>query len=125
MRRIEHRSEIHCNKPRYLVEGTEVARLRRRFPCVLLQGLLFPKRHYLCRQGVALAGTQQLRLQGPVPVYVHCTEGLPRSEGQEKGTETAPGSGGRTETETGLGTGTESGTAMGTGTGKNRERGRE
>ena len=31
IRRVEHRSETHCNESQHLAEGTEVARLRRRF----------------------------------------------------------------------------------------------
>ena len=31
IRRVEHKSEIHSNESQHLVEGTEVARLRRRF----------------------------------------------------------------------------------------------
>ena len=34
---------------------------------------------------MALAGTQQLHPQGPVPVHrAHCTEGITRSEGREE-----------------------------------------
>ena len=39
------------------------------------QALSFRTRHHLCRQGVALASTRQLRSQGPMSVYVHRTEG--------------------------------------------------
>ena len=41
--------------------------------CRRAQALSFRTCHHLCRQGVALAGTQQLRLQGPVPVHAHRT----------------------------------------------------
>ena len=68
IRRVEHRSETHSNESQHLPEGTEVARLRRRFSFVLQQALLFRTRHHLCRQGVALASTRQLRSQGPVSV---------------------------------------------------------
>ena len=47
------------------------------------QPLLFRTRYYLCRQGVALTGTQKLRLQGLVPVHAHLTEGVKESEGRE------------------------------------------
>ena len=77
IRRAEHRSETHSNK------GTEVARLRRRFSFVLQQALSFRTRHHLCRQGVALASTRQLRSQGPVSVDTHRTEGVTGSEGRE------------------------------------------
>ena len=43
----------------------------------------FRTRHHLCRQEVALEGTRQLRPQGPVPGYVHRTEGVTESEGRE------------------------------------------
>ena len=64
-------------------EGTEVARLRRRFSFVLQQALSFRTRHHLCKQGVVLASTRQLRSQGPVSVQAHRTEGFTGSEGQE------------------------------------------
>ena len=38
-RRVEHRSETRSNESQYLAEGTEVARLRRRFSFVLQQAL--------------------------------------------------------------------------------------
>ena len=37
IRRVEHKLEIHSNESRHLAEGTEVARLRRRFSFVLQQ----------------------------------------------------------------------------------------
>ena len=40
-------------------------------------------RHHLCRQGVALAGTRQLRSQGSVSVHAHSTVGVTESEGRE------------------------------------------
>ena len=43
------------------------------------------------RQEKALAGTRQLRSQGPVSVHAHCTEEITESEGQEG----ASGVGGR------------------------------
>ena len=83
IRRLEHRSETHSNESQHLAEGTEVARPRRRFSFVLQQALSFRMRHHLCRQGVALASTLQLRSQGPVSVQAHRTEGVTGSEGQE------------------------------------------
>ena len=83
IRRVEHRSETHSNESQHLTEGTEVARLRRRFSFVLQQALSFRTRHHLCRQRVALASTRQLRSQGPVSVQAHRTGGVTRSEGQE------------------------------------------
>ena len=76
IRRVQHRSETHSNESQHLAEGTEVARLRRRFSFVLQQALSFRTRHHLCRQGVALASTRQLRSQGPVSVQAHHTEGV-------------------------------------------------
>ena len=83
IRRVEHRSDAHSYESQHLAEGTEVARLRRRFSFVLQQTLSFRTRHHLCRQGVALASTRQLRSQGPVSVQAHRTEGVTGSEGQE------------------------------------------
>ena len=83
IRRVENRSGIHSNESQHLAEGTEVARLRRRFSFVLQQALLFRTRHHLCKQGVAFAGTRQLRSQGPVYVHAHRTEGVTGSEGRE------------------------------------------
>ena len=83
IRQVEHRSETHSNESQHLADGTEVARLRRRFSFVLQQALSFRTRHHLCRQGVALASTRHFRSQGPVSVQAHRTEGLTGSEGQE------------------------------------------
>ena len=83
IRQVEHRSETHSNKSQHLAEGTEVARLRRRFSFVLQQAHLFRTRHHLCRQGVALASTRQLRSQGLVPVQAHRTDGVTESERRE------------------------------------------
>ena len=66
-RRVDHRSETNSNEFQHLVEGTEVARLRRRVFLVLHQALSFRTRHHLCRQGVALASTRQLPSQSPGP----------------------------------------------------------
>ena len=65
-------------------EGIEVACLRRRFSFVLQQALSFRTRHHLCRQGVALASTQQLRSQNPVYLHAHRTEGVTESKGREE-----------------------------------------
>ena len=81
IRRVEHRSETHSNESQHLAEGTEVARHRRRFSFVLQQALSFRTRHHLCRQGVTLASTRQLRSQGPVSVQAYRTEGVTGSEG--------------------------------------------
>ena len=82
IRRVEHRSETHSNESQHLAEGTKVAR-QQRFSFVLQQALSFRTRHHLCRQGVALASTRQLRSQGPVSVQAHRTEGVTGCEGQE------------------------------------------
>ena len=83
IRRVQYRSETHSNEFQHLAEGTEGARLRRLFYFVLQQALSFRTRHHLCKQGVALASTRQLRSQGPVPVQAHRTGGVTGSEGQE------------------------------------------
>ena len=49
------------------------------------QALLFRTRHHLCRQGVAFAGTRQLRLQSMGLVHTHHTEIVTGSEGREGG----------------------------------------
>ena len=130
IRQVEHRSEIHSNESQ--AEGTEV-RLRRRFYFVLQQVLLLHKRHYLSRQGVALAGTPQLCSQDPVSVHAHCTEGVTGSEGHKgangvrgrnedvNGDEEGDRAGTRTEveaserTQDGNGDGSEDGAGTGTG----------
>ena len=66
-----------------MVEGTEVARLRRRFSFVLQQALSFRTRHHLYRQRMALQSTRQLCSQGPASVQAHRTEGVTGSKGQE------------------------------------------
>ena len=82
-RRVQHRSETYSNGSPHLAEGTEVARLRRRFSFVLQQALSFRTRHHLCRQGVALASTRRPHSQGPASVKAHRTGGVTGSEGQE------------------------------------------
>ena len=83
IRRVQHRSETYSNNSQHLVEGTEVARLRRRFSFVLQQALSFRTRHHLCGQGVALASTRRPHSQGPASVQAHGTGGKTGSEGQE------------------------------------------
>ena len=103
IRRVQRRSETYSNESQHLAEGTEVARLRRRFSSVLQQALPFRTRHHLCRQGVALASTRQPNLQGPASVQAHRTRGVAESEGQEEanGSEAGLESGVGTETVTG------------------------
>ena len=107
-RRVEHRSETHSNESQHLAEGTEVARLWRRFSFVLQQALSSRTRHHLCRQGVALTSTRQLRSQGTVSVQAHRTEGGTGPKGQEG----ANGVGG------GIGVGGGNGDGQGVGGGK-------
>ena len=83
IRRVQHRSETYSNESQHLAEGTEVARLRRRFSFVSQQALSFRTRHHLCRQGVALASTRQPHSQGPASVQAHRIGGVTGSEGQE------------------------------------------
>ena len=83
IRRVQHRSETYSNDSQHLAEGTDVARLRRRFSFVLQQALSFRTRHHLCRQGVALASTRRPHSQGPASVQAHCIGGVTGSEGQE------------------------------------------
>ena len=82
IRRVQHRSETSIES-QHLAEGTEVARLRRRFSFVLQQALSFRTRHRLCRQGVVLASTRQPHLHGPASVQAHRTGGVTGSERQE------------------------------------------
>ena len=65
IRRVQQRSETHSSESQHLAEGTEVARLRRRFSFVLQEALSFRTRHHLCRQGVALASARQPRCARP------------------------------------------------------------
>ena len=83
IRRVQHRSETYSNESQHLAEGTDVARLRRRFFFVLQQALSFRTRHHLCRQGVALASTRRPHSQGPASVQAHRTGGVTGSEGQK------------------------------------------
>ena len=93
IRRVQHRSETYSNDSQHLAEGTEVARLRRRFSFVLQQALSFRTRHHLCRQGVALASTRRPHSQGPASVQAHRTGGVAGSEGQEGANGVGGGSG--------------------------------
>ena len=81
IRRVQHRSETYSNKSQHLAEGTEVARLWRRFSSVLQQALSFRTRHHLCRQGVALTNTRQHHSQGPASLQAHRTGGGNRVRG--------------------------------------------
>ena len=101
IRRVQHRSETYSNDSQHLAEGTEVARLRRRFSFVLQQALSFRTRHHLCRQGVALASTRRPHSQGAASIQAHGTGGITGSEGQEG----ANGVGGRIEVRGGNGDG--------------------
>ena len=49
------------------------------------QAFLIRTYHHLCRQGVALSGTRQLRSQGLVSVYAHRAEGITGFKGREDG----------------------------------------
>ena len=150
IRRVQHRSETYSNESQHLAEGTEVARLRRRFSFVLQQALSFRTRHHLCKQGVALASTRQPHAQGPASVQAHRTGGVTGSEGQEgangvgggigvgggngdgNGDVNGQGDGGRAGAGTGVevsegaqdgsgdGSGDEAGTGTGTGVGTRR-----
>ena len=116
IRRVQHRPETYSNDSQHLAEGTEVARLRRRFSFLLQQALSFRTRHHLCRQGVALASTRRPHSQGPASVQAHRTGGVTGSEGQEG----ANGVGGGMES--GVGTETVTGTYTVKGTERERER---
>ena len=83
IRREEHMVEIDFNKSQHLAKGTGGARFWWRFSYALQQALSLRTRRPLCRQGAVLVGTRQLRSQGPVSLYTHCTEGVTRSEGRE------------------------------------------
>ena len=110
IRRVEHRSETHSNESQHLVEGTEVARLRRRFSFVLQRALSLRTCHHFCRQGVALASTRQLHSQGPVSVQAHRTEGVTGPVGREGANGVGNGIG------VGGGNGDGKGSGVGTGT---------
>ena len=127
IRRVEHRSKAHFNESHHLGEGTEVARLRQRFSFLLQQTRSFRTRHHLCRQGVALASIRQLRLQGPVSVQAHRTEGLTGSEGREEANGVGIGVGGGNEDGNGVGGGNRdvSGHGDGDGAGAGTRTGRE
>ena len=73
----------NSNESQHLAEGTEVARLRRRFSFVLQQALSFRTRHHLCRQGVALASTRRPHSQGPASVQAHRTGEVTGPKGQK------------------------------------------
>ena len=83
IRRVRHRSETYSNESQHLAEGTEAARLRRRFSFVLQQALSFRTCHHLCRQGAALASTRHLLSQSPASIQAHRTGGVTGPEGQE------------------------------------------
>ena len=80
-------------------------------------------RYHLCRQGVALAGTRQLRLQGLVPVHAHRAEGVTGPEGWEGSNRVGSGIGvgGGSGDRNGGGGGNGDGNGAGAGTGKGVE----
>ena len=119
IRRVQHRSETYSNGSQHLAEGTEVARLQRRFPFVLQQALSFRTRHHLGRQGVALASTRRPHSQGPASVQAHRTGEVTGSEGQEgaNGVGGGIGVGGGNGDGNGDVDGHEDGDGAGTGTG--------
>ena len=121
IRRVDHRSVTHSNESQYLAEGTEVARLRRRFSFVLQQALSFRTRHHFCRQAIALASTRKLRSQGPVSVQAHRTEGFTAFGGRKgaNGVEGGIGVGGGNGDGNGVGggNGDVNGAGAGAGTG--------
>ena len=103
-------------------EGGGEAKKRKKLHknCRCDQTTLFRTRHHLCRQGVALAGTRQLRSQGLASVYyAHRTEGVTGSEGREgsNGVRSGIGVGGRNGDGNGGGGGNGDGDEAGTGTG--------
>ena len=102
IRRVKSRSGTHSDGSPYLAEGTEVARLRGRFSFVLKKTLSLGTRHRLCRLGVTLAGSQQLRPQGPMSVQTHCNEGGTASEGRQRANADGSGFGERKEDGNGI-----------------------
>ena len=68
--------------------------------------LSFYTRHHIYRQGVTLSGKQQLRSQGPVPVYALCTKDGTRAKGRESANGDASETGAWTETKAAPETGT-------------------
>ena len=85
IRRVEHsRSETHSYESQHLAEGTEVARLWRRFSFVYQQALSLRTRYHLCIQGGELASIRQPCYQSPVSVHAHRTEGVTESEEREE-----------------------------------------
>ena len=119
IRRVPHRSKTYFNGSQHLAEGTEVARLRRRFSFVLRQALSFRTRHHLCRQGGALASTRRPHSQGPASVQAHRTGRVTGSNGQERanGVGGGIGVGGGNEDGNGDVDGHGDGDGAGTGTG--------
>ena len=57
-RRVQHSSGVYSVESRYLAEGTEIARPRRRFSVALQKVLSLRMQHHLCRQGRTLARSQ-------------------------------------------------------------------
>ena len=121
-RRVEDRSATHSDESQHLVEGTEVARLWQQFSFALQRAFSFRARPHLCRQGVALASTRQIRSQRPVSIHAHCTKGVTGFEGREGGIRVGTGSesGAGTETGTGSGVGSRTRTLMETETERER-----
>ena len=126
IRWIEHKLEIYSNESQHLSEGTEVARLQRRFSFVLKQALIPHASSSLQTGGGACEHPTAMFAKGPVSVHAHRTEGVTESEGREG----ANGDGGRIGVGGGNGDGNGVGGGNGdvighggTGTERERERG--
>ena len=130
---VEHRSEIHSNESKRLVEGTGVARLRRRFPFVLQQGLPFRAYHHLCGGGANGDGDEAgcrigVGNGGRDKDGAGTGTGWRRENKRGKRTGRGAGRGRRKnerKTRTGMGAGTVTGAGTGAGTGIESEGGEE
>ena len=60
-------------------------------PCRRDQPFSLRTRHHLYRQGVAFAGTRQLRSHSPVSIHVYRTEGVTGSDGRRETNEVMGG----------------------------------
>ena len=71
IRRVEHRSETHSNESQHLAEGTEIARLGRRFSFVLRLTIFLPW-HVSLLDSVSASRNERSRPK-EASIQTHCT----------------------------------------------------
>ena len=118
IRRVQHRSETYSNESQYLAEGTEVARLRRRFSFCFTAGILIPHASPSLQTGGGACEHPTAPFARPGVCTTSASyPGVTGSEGQERANRVGGGNGDGNGDVNGHGDGSRAGTGMGAGTG--------